>query len=208
MRLQTTYRITKQTGFYEELCTLMIALQGVAVSTEYLLNNNAEYASGDYLTIEAKHLVSKVRLPLFGPIQAAIKNLEPDQIDLTVVSDKQAEQDFTHELAGFQKFVNAIFKPFIVSYHEAHKDEIERKFPSGRHTWPNAWQMSWAVRNAASHNGTVFDSPKRQPVSWQGITHLPSDDLTSPLLEKINGGDLLILLFEMEETRTGIVLSV
>jgi hypothetical protein len=207
MPIQTTYRITKQTGFYDELCTLMIALQGVAVSTEYILNNKAEYAAGDHLTVEAKHLASKVRLPLFGPIQAAIHNLEPDQIDLTVVSDRQAEQNFSHQISGFQKFVNAIFKPFLVSYHEAHKDEIEHKFPSGRHTWPDAWQMSWAVRNATSHNGTVFNDPHRKPVSWRGIHHSPSDDKTSPLLEKINGGDLLILLLEMEETRTGIALS-
>ena len=62
MLLQPTYRITKQTGFYDELRTLMIALQGVAVSSEYLRNNKAEYASGDYLTIEAKPLVSQ-RLP-------------------------------------------------------------------------------------------------------------------------------------------------
>jgi hypothetical protein len=207
MPTQTTYRITKQTGFYEELCTLMIALQGVAVSTEYLLHNKAEYAVGDYLTIEAKHLVSKIRLPLYGPIQAAIGSLEPDQIELIVVPDRQAEQSFEHQIAGFQKFVNAIFKPFLVSYHEAHRGEIERKFPSGRDTRPEPWQMGWAVRNAASHNGTVFTSPAQKSISWRGITHSPSDDSKSPLLERINGGDILILLLEMEEARTGNLLS-
>lgn len=207
MPTQTTYRITKQTGFYDDLCALMIALQGVAISTEYIINKKAEYAAGDYLTIEAKHLALKVRLPLFGPIQTAIQNLDPEQIDLTVVFDRQAEQNFTRQVLGFQKFVNAIFKPFLVSYHEAHKGEINRNFPSGRHTWPDAWQMSWAVRNATSHNGIVFDNRNSQPVSWQGITHSPSDDSATPLLERINGGDLLILLFEMEEARTGIALS-
>lgn len=85
----TIYRITKQTGFYEEICNLLIALQGVAVSTEYILGGEANYSFGDYLTVESKHLNLEVRLPLFGPIQATFQGKEPEQIDITVVTRNQ-----------------------------------------------------------------------------------------------------------------------
>lgn len=205
-QLETAYRITRQTGFYSEICTLLIALQGVAISTEYLLSGKAIFSPGDYLTVEAKHLNAKVRLPIFGPIQAAIQGREPDQIEITVVKNKDEERDYPHTVTGLKRFIDSIFQPFIVSFHEAHKSEIENKFPAGRDTWPDAWQMSWAIRNAASHNGTVFTNPKAKPVSWRGIHHAPFHDAGSPILKGVNGGDMLVLLMEMEEARTGVSL--
>jgi hypothetical protein len=205
---ETVYRITKQTGFHGEICTLLIALQGVAISTEYLLSGKAVYSPGDYLTVEAKHLNAKVRLPIFGPIQAAIQGREPDQIDITVVENKDEERDYPHTVTGFQRFVDSIFRPFIVSYHEAYKAEIESRFPAGRDTWPDAWQMSWAIRHATSHNGTVYTNSKGKPVSWRGIHHSPLKDQSSPILHEINGGDILVLFMEMEESRTGAPLYV
>jgi hypothetical protein len=205
----TIYRITKQTGFYEEICNLLIALQGIAVSTEYILGGKANYSPGDYLTVEAKHLNSEVRLPVFGPIQAAIQGLEPDQIEISILRKKDIGGFYPHEISGLQRFIDSIFKPFIVSYFEAYKSEIEIKFPAGRDKWPDVWQMSWAVRNAISHNGTVYSrNPNGKPVSWKGLHHSPSIEQNSPILQKLNGGDMLVLLIEMEEIRTGIPLHV
>lgn len=111
--------------------------------------------------------------------------------------------------SGLQRFFDLIFKPFIVSYFEAHNSEIEIKFPAGRDKWPDPWQMTWAVRNAVSHNGTVYSkNPNGKLVSWKGLAHSQSIEQNFPILRKINGGDMLVLLIEMEEIRTGIPLHV
>lgn len=203
----TSYHITKRTGFFNELSTLLIALQGVAVAAELHVSGKVEHQPGDYLTVEAKHLNARVRLPLFGPVQAALANKEPDLIELTVVPGKDAEREYAHWTSGFQRFADAIFLPFLVSYHEAHRPQVETRFSAGRHTWPNPWQMSWAVRNAVSHNGRVFEKPTQRPVAWQGLVFAPADEPASKLLTLINGGDLLLLMLEMEEARTGVSLK-
>jgi hypothetical protein len=203
---EIVYRITKQTGFYGEICALPIALQGVAVSTEYFLSGTVAYSPGDYLTVVAKHLNAKVRLPLVGPIEAAIQGRESDRVDITVVGNKDEDRDYPHTGTGLQQFIDSIFRPFVVSYHEAHKSEIESLHPAGRDTWPDSWQMSWAVRNASAHNGTVFTKPNGKSVSWRGIRHTPAHDQTSLILSQVNGGDLLVLFMEMEESRAGVPL--
>jgi len=203
----TVFHIHQTTGFFHEVNTLLIALQGVAVVSELVVSGNVQHNPGDYLTIEAKHLDARVRLPLVGPIQAAIANRLPDVIEITVVSGRDKERQFSHETSGFQRFVDSIFLPFLVTYHERHRCEIEKQYPAGRTVWPSAWQMSWAIRNAASHNGRVFEKPTQQPVSWRGLTFSPSDEPVTTLLELMNGGDLLALMIEMEEVRTGVTLK-
>ena len=201
----SVYHITNKNGLYSELLTLLIALQGVATTTEYLMSGESNYKPGDYLTVEAKFLGMEVRLPLFGPIQAAIQGQEPDKIDITVVHKKAPKKEYVYQVTGLQRFVDAIFKPFLVSYHERHKKEIQKHFPAGRTTWPEAWQMSWAIRNATSHNGIVFKHTNQKPISWRGFQHNPIQDKSSPILSRVNGGDLLILLLEMEDVRRSII---
>jgi hypothetical protein len=197
------FHIHQATGFFHDVNTLLIALQGVAVASELVTSGSVQHNSGDYVTIEARYLNSRIRLPLVGPIQAAIANRLPDLIEISIVSGRDKEQQLSHYTSGFQRFVDSIFLPFLVAYHERHRDEIEKQYPAGRMVWPSAWQMSWALRNAASHNGRVFKKPTQQPVSWRGLTFSPSDEATITLLELVNGGDLLALMIDMEEERTG-----
>lgn len=70
----TTYRIVKSTGFYPQLNVLLIALQGVAIAANLRSTGRFDCQTGDYLTIQAKHLRKEVRLPLVGPVEAALLN--------------------------------------------------------------------------------------------------------------------------------------
>jgi hypothetical protein len=203
----TVFRITQATGFFHEVNTLLIALQGVAVASELIVSGSVQHNPGDYVTIEARYLNARVRLPLVGPIQAALANRLPGEIEITLVSGRDEEQQFSRCTSGFQRFVDSIFLPFLVAYHERHLDEIVKQYPAGRTAWPSAWQVSWAIRNAASHNGRVFEKPTQQPVSWRGLTFSPNDEPTTTLLGLVNGGDLLALMIEMEEVRTGVTLK-
>ena len=201
----SNYHIMNKNVLYSELSLLLIALQGVTVTSEYLMSGESNYKLGDYLTVEAKFLDKEVRLPLFGPIQAAIQGQVLDKIVITVVHKKAQKKEYIHQVTGLQPFIDAIFKPFLVSYHERHKKEIQKHFPAGRTTWPEAWQMSWAIRNASSHNGTVFQGANQKPISWRGFQHNPIQDKSSPIFSRVNGGDLLILLLAMEDVRKSLI---
>jgi len=199
----TTYRILKNTGFYSYLNTLLIAIIGVGVAIELKLNGSISHNPGDFITIEAKHLGYEVRLPIVGPVEAALANQKADEIHVTVVHGKTSSQlTYGSDGNGFIEFTDAIFLPFLVTYHEKYRPQIQSKYPQGRTSWPDAWQMSWALRNAASHGGKVFEKLTQQPVSWRGIHFSPSDEPSQCILSLVNGGDMLLLMIEMEELRT------
>lgn len=197
----TTYIVDRTVGFFPELLTLLQAIQGVAVTIHWRLTGTVNHNPGDYTTVEAKHLGCDVRLPLVGPIEAALQNAVPEFIHLTVQPRGAPSTQFVTQ--GLARFADSIFLPFLVSYHERYRHDIEARFPAGRTSWPPAWQMSGALRNATAHNGRVFDKPTQQPVTWRGLSHGPAEDTTRPLLSVINGGDIVVLMVEMEEARRG-----
>jgi hypothetical protein len=197
----TTYVVDRSVGFFPELLTLLEAIQGVAVTIHWKLTGTVNHNPGDYTTVEAKHLGCDVRLPLVGPIEAAMQNAVPAFIHVTVQPRGTPHTEFVTQ--GLARFTDSIFLPFLVSYHERYRHEIEARHRAGRTSWPPPWQMSWALRNATSHNGRVFKKPTQQPVSWRGLTHGPTDDASRKLLSAVNGGDILMLMLEMEEARRG-----
>jgi hypothetical protein len=168
-------------------------LAAVFIALQVTISGRKEYEQGDYLTIEAKFLDAMVRIPICGPIEAVLAGLQADFIELGVETGKASS--------------DAIFLPFLVSYFERHRGEIEGRHKGGRDRWPDPWQMAWAIRNAASHNGQVFERPSQKPVAWRGLTFAPSDEPARSLLSLVNGGDIMVLLLDMEEARTGVSLK-
>lgn len=206
MPATSTYKIVPSTGFYPQLNALLIALQGVAVAAELRVIGAVAHNVGDYLTVQAKHLQEEVRVPLVGPVEAALANRKPDEVHLTVVHGTTSS-NHAYWTSGFAEFVDAIFLPFLVNYHERYRPEIEAKHRQGRTSWPAPWQMSWALRNAASHSGKVFQKATQKPIAWRGLTFCPNDEPTRTILSLVNGADILVLLLEMEEARTGVPLA-
>ena len=201
-----SFVVTKATGFYPEFNVLLIAMQSVGVASEFMLHGNVTFQPGDYVNVEALHLKHGVHLPLYGPVQAALQNRQPDTIHITVdAAAPPAKPGF--QTAGFVAFTNAIFLPFLVAFHERTRPALTAKFSTDRTRWPEPWQMSWAIRNAASHNGMVFERSTQRPVSWRGLAFGPCDEPAKKLLSLVNGGDIILLLRDMEETLTGVQLK-
>lgn len=198
-----THRLTPKSGCFREIDDLLIVLQSMAMASEYLVSGAVQFAPGDYVTVEAQHCRQKIRLPLFGPVQAALAGRKADVIELSVVSGTAQERTYAHWTNGFMSVMSRVFLPYMVAYHEAHKDEIEKLFLAGRTSKSPAWQMLWAVRNAASHGGRVFKGEGKAAVQWRGLSHGPADDKNRPLLTRMNGGDFLLLLLECEQERAG-----
>lgn len=195
------YKILKNSDLFLEFNTLLIALQGVSVASELILTDKITHSQGDWLTIEAKYLDLRIRLPLVGPIQAALTNLLPEFMEIEIIQGRDKDSEYLHTTSGFQQFINLIFLPFLVSYFEKHKSYISNKFPAGRDTWPDSWQMGWAVRNASSHNGRVFTKKSVKSIHWNGFRFSPNDEPLKNILKLINGGDILVLMLEMEKTK-------
>jgi hypothetical protein len=195
------YVLRPSDGAFDDVNLILISLASLATASSYHVEGTANFAPGDYLTIEGRHIEARLRLPLHGPIPAAIAGRRPDVIELTLVPGRDAERTFAVKTSGFARYVDALFVPFVVTYFQRYRAAVERKFKSDRTQWPASWQMGWAVRNAASHGGIAFERPSQRPVSWRGLTFGPADEPAKSLSMLLNGADLLLLLLDMDRDR-------
>ncbi len=193
------FLIDRTAHLFEELNTIVTVTSALAIASELHVSGNVNYKAGDYLVIEAQLLQKEVRLPLVGPVAAALMNRLPDLIEITVVDGIHNHKPYKVETAGFRALLVSMFQPLLVNYFERHRDALATKFGTDRPAWPNSWQMGWLIRNGLSHGNKVFfDRPTAKPVSWGGLTLSATDNGKQLVYGMINQGDLLLLMFEME----------
>jgi len=147
------HHFTAESFAYEEVNTLLIAIASLVTASCYRVDGHARFNPGDYATIECLHLDARVRLPLYGPVEAAIARKKPDRVEIAVVPTRAAERTYAIETAWFQAYTRALLHPFILSCFERYRPSLDAQFPAGRTAWPANWQMAWAVRNAIAHGG-------------------------------------------------------
>jgi hypothetical protein len=191
-------KVTKSSKCFSEIDSLIIVIASLAISFEYKLNGVAVYNPEDYAVLEGLSSGKMVRLPLHGPVEAALKGLKPDLIEITIEDMKPSTQTYQVNTSALQKTINYIFSPYFVVFYENNYSDARQKFGKDFSKWPVSWRMGWVVRNALSHNGKVFFKDLTTPsIYWKGVVVSPSQQDT-PIETILNFTDMLLLLFDME----------
>jgi len=195
--------IDQKAQFFPEFNAMVAVTAAFCIAVDLHVTGYINYQPGDFATLQGHLLKRNVRLPLVGPIAAALADRLPDSFHITVEDSKPAATPLAHTFQGrtLRSSLTAIFHPMIVNYFEKHMSQLKAKFGSDRTAWPAAWQMGWLVRNGLSHGNKIyFERATAKPVAWQGVTLGPTDNGRQLVLEILNHADLLLLLFEMEDT--------
>jgi hypothetical protein len=170
------YQLTVRHPAFEEIKTLLIAISSLATAVSYHTDGHAQFNPGDYVTVECRHMSGRVRLPIHGPVQAAIAGRLPDTIEITVLQGRDAERGFSVYTDVFQDYFRSLVHPLVLSCYQRHRSTLHAKFGGSRIAWPPSWQFAWAVRNASAHAGRAFDSKPRKPVVWRSLEFSPEDE--------------------------------
>ncbi|MFH6960792.1 hypothetical protein ACHRV1_25630 [Flavobacterium aquidurense] len=193
-----TVVIKKGNRSYDQIDSLIIVIAAIAISFEYKIKNTAIYNPGDYVALEGLSTHKIIRLPLHGPIEAALQNLKPDTIEITVEDMAPTSTTYQVNTSALQNTIDYIFSPYFVAFYENNFSAAKTKFGTDFITWPVSWRMGWIVRNALSHNQKIYFTNLSTPaITWKGVTISPNQQ-NIPLRNILNFTDILLLLFDME----------
>ncbi len=195
--------VTQSAQLFAEFNTTIAVAAAFFIATELHVNGRVNHQPGDYARLDAHLLKRVVRLPLVGPVGAALAGTLPNTISITIedASGPGSSSDVAQQPGNLQNVLTHIFHPMLVNYFERHRSALEARFGSDRTNWPSSWQMGWLVRNGLSHGNRVyFERHTARPVSWGGVTLSPTDNGTQLVFGILNQADIILLLFEMEET--------
>jgi hypothetical protein len=208
------YQITHRQNCYQDLMPLLASCAGIYAAVHARLYQSVPSNPSDSFVIECKYLDARVVLPLHGPIEAAIENVEPQVISVGVLPGRASgATPLQHQLSGFVKIFDTLMQPYLTNQYERHKAAMLQRHHSDRTKLPQAWQMAWAIRNGLSHNGKVHFEPPKQtskkppqtpaPVHWRGLKIGPENQGQIILGNLLNFGDLIVLSLDMEEELAG-----
>ena len=96
-------------ALFDDVNVLLIAIASLATAATVRVDGKADFNSGDYVTIEGRHLSARVRFPIHGPVETAIANRKPDLIEITELAGRDKERAYSIETNGFATYVDSLF---------------------------------------------------------------------------------------------------
>ena len=185
---------------FELMNILLIQTASLATAAKYHTDGEVNFKAGDYIAVEGNLLDIDVRLPLFGPVEAALEEKEPDLIELRIVEKPEKKKAYSRETSGFAKVVVHFIKPIFVDFFETYKPFLEESLRGNHYNWPGVWNFGRVIRNSISHGGEIyFKKSTAQSVSWYGLTYGPPDNGQLAVSGDLSFTDMLILMFEMDD---------
>lgn len=192
--------ITNKSKCYEEINSLLVILAALTIALEYRKTGKAIYKKGEHIAIEGHSLKEKIKLPIYGPIEVALIDKKPIEINIEIAKLDLVNQSGKLSISVLEKTIYFIFMPMFVTFYENNYKHFEKHFGKKYNLWPDAWRMAWVVRNAMSHNGNIyFKDLNTSPINWNVVTISPLDQ-NKELKTFLNFTDTLLLLFDMEES--------
>jgi hypothetical protein len=189
---------------------LLIVQSAVTIAAHLRVHGHANFPPGSVAVAECQQLDLEVKLPIHGPLEAAIAERFPDLIHFEFVPKRLqfsvwagGTPDLRPTTFGLMAVVANLIAPVFSEFYESYKDWIHSQ--SGRRTnnWPPEWRFARVIRNAISHGGEiVIDNPTEPPASWYGLTYSRADNGRRPIGVRdadLGIGDLLVLMFEMSD---------
>jgi hypothetical protein len=67
---------------HDRLNTLLIVSSSIGIASTYVIDGKVDLKTISFVTIECREYPTEIRLPFVGPLETALKDLEPDQIEI------------------------------------------------------------------------------------------------------------------------------
>lgn len=175
---------------------------------------------GEVTRLGSKQFDVEVHLPISGPVEAFVRGIYPPFIEITFAPKKPINQRnasaappsgggivsatapmrLITSSQTFNKGSMLFITPLFVEFYENYSPFIKRRFGGGAYSWSMIWNFGRVIRNAISHRGAVsFENTNAATVRWEHITYSPLHNGKLIFGYELFMGDMLILMFEMND---------
>lgn len=184
-----------------ELCEILhdicICMESIGGYGTMLVDGSAQFNPGDVATVESRRGHFQVRLPIYGPVKAALEGTGPDAIQIQT-EQKNESKRYAAYTSRLKHPVESVFVSNFLRYYIIGEVKLN-KIHESDWKWGNNWRFAWAIRNALAHNGRIdFRNPKKNAVEWDGLRYDASNNKHPVFEQDIGPADLILLMIDMD----------
>ena len=184
---------------FESMVDFLVIVASVTKAFNETAGRNETYVPGDHADLDSALFPLSIYLPVFGPIEFALKGTTPPRILLGLHS-KDRFPTVATQTSLRAVWSNAI-TPIFITFFENHRPWLAANASSDPNQWPSIWNFARVVRNAMGHGGRLkIDNPNAPPVSWYQLAYGPEHNNRQIIGTDLSPADILILMFEMSDT--------
>ncbi len=186
--------------------SILIATSAFAIAGNVIQNGEFRFRGiEDNAIFACSQANLQIVLPIYGPLQAALKGILPDEIELLVVQKIAPPQGMVPFTEATRRVYLNLVAPYFVEYFETYKSLL-RQHKGGRKHWPKTWRFGWAVRNAISHDNRIrIDDEDEPSVTWYGLSYTSQNNGHELFIDDLYPGDLILLMFEMNQELDAVI---
>jgi hypothetical protein len=182
---------------HDRLNALLIATSSIGIASKYILDGKVDLKTISFVTVECRQYPTEIRLPFVGPLETALKNLAPDEIEIDFVAKSKA-QGFKLNTDVLGRVIGSVIGSLFSDFYEAYNDWLNDNISTDPYNWPSVWNFGRVVRNSTAHGGIIyFRNPNAAPVKWYNLQYDRSDNGKPVLFNDMAIGDFIALMFEM-----------
>lgn len=182
---------------HKSLVNLLILTDGIFFSIRAHTGSSKPYRPGASAGMLSKVTNLQISIPLYGPVLSALKEEEPERIQMEVGDWVQTLIENVGR--GFGKVLFVAISPIFVEFFERHRPWMETTL-GNRKNWPPILNFCSAVRNAISHDGKVyFLNQNPAPAIWYNLKYTYADNGRLAIGGDLEFGDILLLMFEASD---------
>lgn len=199
---------------HARLETFLIINAAFVYATASVAGREQPVERGDMVNCFCRYLNINVRLPLHGPLQAALAGKSPDRIAIeceeiisrpqyTGVGEWAGGFGSSRGISfGFAATIANMISPIFVEFYESYRQAVFATY-QGQDNWPEVWRFARVVRNGLSHGGCIsIERATERPARWYGLTYSHANNghrFIGVLDADMSLGDFLVLMFEMDD---------
>jgi hypothetical protein len=201
-------RILPGDRLFEHVNTLLIMLAALGHAASLMVGGNTHRDRKPVMRIGTGWPDLGFAVPLRGPLEHALAATLPEYIEIGIMTDagelaKQlpnAKAQTGQLNTTMAHIMSPVFLAFFDRYNVWARDEF-----GDVAKWPLPLNFARVIRNAAAHNGKLdIRNPNAQPASWRGLTYGPSDHGREIIGTDIKLGEILALMFDVDDCLTSI----
>ena len=196
LRVVEEHIVLRGDRLYGALNDFLVISAAMTYATATVQGDLRPIVPGETAGLQAIHGPFWVRVPVYGPIQAAVTDRKPDFIHYFYAEDDSLpwEPAITN-YSGLATIMASFAAATFTNFYEAHAELISETVGNDKSQWPELLRFATIVRNSLSHGWQInIRNSRSLPASWRGLTLGPDDNGTKTVNSIIGVGDILVLL--------------
>lgn len=184
-----------------ELCKvfhdIFICLEAISGYATMLIDGAVRFAPGDYVCVESRRGHFQIRLPLHGPVAAALAGQRPHSMQIEIEPRIETRQ-YACTTDGLQQAIDGVLFANFLRYYVTGATALAEALGSDWR-WGKHWRFAWVLRNALAHDGRLaFRNAQKNAVEWDGLRYDASDNELPVFERDIGAADLILLMIDMD----------